>query len=100
MNKKFINAISGGILELKKLGFKTVIFSDTFPIQKTKARKKRFTVLNDGDPLCVRLLEIIATENVITSSFECHDESLVLKVDKPTTVNDAFFSAGYIIIGK
>lgn len=100
MKLEYINAISGGVLELKKLGFKTVTFSKTFPLEATKAKKKRFTVLNDENPLCVRLLEILSTDNVVKDSFETDDSALILKVDKPTTINDAFFSVGYIIISK
>lgn len=100
MKLEYINAISGGVLELKKLGFKTVTFSKAFPLEATKAKMKRFTVLNDENPLCIRLLEILATDDVVKDSFETDDDSLILKVDKPAAINDAFFSGGYIIISK
>lgn len=92
--------LMSGILHLKSLGFKALVYSP-IPFEEVE-KPERITEmpLNDSNPICRRLFEIFAMNGVVERLMESSAKQVTFSALKPTTINDAFYHAGHFRIIK
>lgn len=108
MSHNLIEEVKLGIRNIKSLGYRDITYIPRFDseIKLLSDRilwrkiKRKSADINDSNPVCRRLFEIFCIDDVLLGAEQININEIVLKVSKPSTVNDAFFSEGFFILSK